>query len=115
MLLSNAAKSRITSSRKRLRSSVTFCCAAPLDTPSPLASSSSTGGVGKRLEKDWIGDVGASNRLVRRLNGFSSTVSRRVAWSLSRQPISTRDNESSLSCTFFGLVKQSKRRHGRKW
>ena len=76
MLLSNAAKSNVTSSRKLRHFSSRFCFSASAAVVVP-SSASSGGGVGGRVALVTTRDAGSSRRLDIRLNGFSSTFRRR--------------------------------------
>lgn len=85
MLLSNAAKSRRTSSRHCRRSSSWRCFSASCAAAASSAADPSGGGVGGRVGGIVMRESGVKRRLVMRLNGFSSTLRRRDLWRASGQ------------------------------
>lgn len=78
ILLSKAAKSSVTSSRKWRHCSSLFC----FSVSAAVASSSvpSGGGVGGRVALETTSESGFKSRFDIRLKGFSSTFSRRDLW-----------------------------------
>lgn len=80
MLLSKAAKSSKASSRHCRCDSICCCFSTSWAAAASSAAEASGGGVGGRVGGTAVREVGASRRLVMRLNGFSSTLRRRDLW-----------------------------------
>lgn len=105
MLLSKAAKSRRASSRHWRCNSRCRCFSISWAAAASSAAEASGGGVGGSVGGAVVRDVGARRRLVRRLNGFSSTLRRRDLWreSVWCQMLSG-DVLVSVVITFFSLI-----------
>lgn len=80
MLLSNAAKSRRASSRQCRRSLSCCCFSISCAAAASSAAELSGGGVGGRVGRVVTMEFGIKRRLVMRLKGRSSTLSRRDLW-----------------------------------